>query len=123
MTPSEIAQIITDTNRRSTVVRFALSLLQINQVRGYCGRTDPAYEGEEVSDFYDGLEFVSKIDSDIRLCIDAYVKRGLAQEYHRRPGISNYQEPAESDKYSVSPEIRKSLFRVLFGTHPHVSYC
>jgi hypothetical protein len=80
MTPSEIAQIITDTNRRSTVVRFALSLLQINQVRGYCGRTDPAYEGEEVSDFYDGLEFVSKIDSDIRLCIDAYVN---GEDWHR----------------------------------------
>jgi hypothetical protein len=34
---------------------------------------DPTYDTEELSEFYKGLAFVSKTDSDIRFYIDAYV--------------------------------------------------
>jgi hypothetical protein len=73
MTPEDITQIIDDTNRRNAPARFSLSPLQTNQIRGYCGRTDPAYDSEELSEFYAGLAFVSKTDAYIMLYIDAFV--------------------------------------------------
>jgi hypothetical protein len=73
MTPADITQIIADTNRRNAPARLSLSPLQTNQIRGYWGRTDPAYDYEELLEFYEGLAFVSKTDADIRLYIDAFV--------------------------------------------------
>jgi hypothetical protein len=80
MTPADITQIIADTNRRNAPASFSLSPLHTNQLRGYCGRTDPAHDSEELSEFYEGLAFVSKTDADIRLYIDAFVS---GEYWHR----------------------------------------
>jgi hypothetical protein len=73
MNPADITQIIADTNRRNSPARLSLSPLETNQLRGYCRRTDPAYDSEELPEFYEGLAFVSKTDANIMMYIDTFV--------------------------------------------------
>jgi hypothetical protein len=65
----------------ATSTKSALSPLQTNQVRGYCGKTDMAYDADEVLDFFERLTFVPKAHQDVCLYIDGYLN---GSEWHRK---------------------------------------
>jgi hypothetical protein len=73
LSTAELTRILSDTNRHNGATKFNLSPLQTNQVHGYCGKMDAAYDADEVLDFNEGLTLVSKEYQDVCLYIDGYL--------------------------------------------------